>query len=288
MKRNKNRNKKFYFKIHPLFILLGLISIFAGNFIFFCLYTLSVVLHEFGHAIIAQKRGYRMNEIMLFPYGAVISGETDEFTPKDEIVIAIAGPLTNFLISLICVATWWILPSMYVLTLDFCMASLVAGIFNLLPVFPLDGGRIFLGYLSQKMERKTAVKIVKAITFIFSIILFLLFISTIFIGFNVSIGIASILLFYSLVADSKNAKYEQISNLFDRGKQILRGIEERKVVVSLNSEIRVLFSKIERGKLTRFVIVNEVGDRVSEIDERSLKDILNKYPFKTKISDIIQ
>ncbi len=280
------KTHKFNISIHPLFILLLVYSILVRNILFFVLYTFSVVLHEMGHSVVARKRGYKMNKLVLLPYGAMISGETDEFTPKDEFIIAIAGPITNFILSTICVALWWIFPESYTFTFDLCIASMVAGVFNFLPVFPLDGGRVMLGFLSTKLSREMAVKIVKLITFVFSILLFLLFILTIFTGFNISIGITSILLFASGITSTKEIKYERINRLFDRERQIKRGIEERNIVVDSESTLKTLFSKIERGKLTTFII-SKNGVKIKEIDEFKLRELFKVYPYKTKIMDII-
>lgn len=274
-------------KIHPLFFMVGIISVFFNNFGFFLIYTLSVVLHELGHAFVAKKRGYKMDTIKLMPYGAVLFGETDEFTPKDEYIIALAGPLTNLLLSVVCIASWWLFPSLYSFTLEFCVASLIAGVFNLLPVFPLDGGRVVLGFLSSKMDRKLATKIVKIITVIFSILLFILFLFSFFLGFNMSIGIAAVLLFANVITDAKDSSYKRISSLFDRKRQIIRGIEQRVMQVGEDTKLRVLVSKIERGKITIFHVLNENGKLIKIISEDDLKQLIQKYRFSERVGDIV-
>ena len=80
----------------------GTISFFVGRGFIFLVCTISAVLHELGHAFISKKLGYKISQIKLMPYGAELNGEFDEFVDNDEIKIAIAGPMTNFIICIIC------------------------------------------------------------------------------------------------------------------------------------------------------------------------------------------
>lgn len=278
--------KRMKFSIHPLFIAVGVFAFFMGSGVFFLLYTLSVFLHELGHMIVAERLGYKMREIKLLPYGAILNGESDEFLSADEITIALAGPLTNFLMCAICVMLWWISPSIYIFTIDFCIASLVAGVFNLLPIFPLDGGRVLLGILSANRERKSAVRIVRTITQIFSILLFLVFVSSIFISFNISIGIMAVLIFASSISESKNAIYQRVTQSFDRSKQFRRGIQKKTIVLSGEVEVIKLYRALSKNHISEFIIVNKRGEEMQRFAEADVYSIFEKNDYKTKIKDV--
>jgi len=100
---------------------------------------LSLFAHEFGHALAAQKLGLEVKEIVITPLGglASISGLTAR--PVDEAKIAFAGPAVNLLIAAIAM----LIPSALSSTVVFI--NLALGLGNLLPIFPLDGGRIIRG-----------------------------------------------------------------------------------------------------------------------------------------------
>ena len=123
--------------------------------------------HEFGHYWVAKKCGYRLNSFYIAPYGVNLNYKEKSFESKDEVCIAVAGPFVNIFLSLVIISIWWIFPAIYNYTNVIVEQSLMLGLFNLLPCYPLDGGRILIGILSQKIERRKAVKISYVFNFLF-------------------------------------------------------------------------------------------------------------------------
>jgi Zn-dependent protease/predicted transcriptional regulator len=118
----------------------------------------SVFLHELSHSYIAKKNGLPIARITLFFFGGV-SEMSEE--PKDaglEVRIAAAGPLTSFLIALVLGGLWYLTtlvsgPVAVVATLYYAaLLNGVLGAFNLIPAFPLDGGRVLRGSLWQRSK----------------------------------------------------------------------------------------------------------------------------------------
>lgn len=112
----------------------------------------SVLLHEFGHALTARHYGIRTRRIVLWPIGGIAQLEGQPRTPKQELHIALAGPAVNFVLAaglwgLISIAG---LPS-YGLLASLMVANLTLGLFNLVPAFPMDGGRILRAFLATRM-----------------------------------------------------------------------------------------------------------------------------------------
>jgi len=136
----------------------GSISAVIGGISFILLLFVCVVLHEFGHALTARRYGISTRHITLLPIGGVALLEGMPDNPKQEIMVALAGPAVNLLIAL---ALWlWLMLGNSVLQLD--MNTVFAGsfihkllainvmlaIFNLLPAFPMDGGRVLRATIS--------------------------------------------------------------------------------------------------------------------------------------------
>lgn len=144
------------------------------------------------------------------PYGACLSYEENVFLEKEEFLIAIAGPLVNLFICLLFIALWWIFPTMYALTLNFVSANFFLALLNFLPAFPLDGGRILLANLSNKMDRKKAIKISLIFNYIFSSLFLFTFILSCFTKINFSFLIMSIFLFISVFEGKFQGKYQRI------------------------------------------------------------------------------
>ena len=145
-------------KLHPAFFVFSVILLVCGYGLFFLTYLLAIVIHELGHGLIAKKLGYKLKNFYLMPYGACLSYE-DTFVENDELKIAIAGPIISLLIGFFTVAVWWIFPFTYQYTADFALANFAIAIFNFLPAFPLDGSRIFINLLTEKITRKKALKL---------------------------------------------------------------------------------------------------------------------------------
>jgi Zn-dependent protease len=124
------------------------------------LFFACVVLHELGHSLTARRYGVRVPRILLMPIGGMAEFDRIPRKPSAELLITIAGPAVNFVLVLLLLpffwkALWSDLPiAEYTwgeLGLQLLVANLIMGLFNLLPVFPMDGGRIFRALLAIKL-----------------------------------------------------------------------------------------------------------------------------------------
>jgi Zn-dependent protease len=168
---------------------------------------ISILLHELAHSIVALRYGLKVRQIILFIFGGVSDIEEGE-PSKDfhkEFKIAVAGPITSFVIAAILGLAWWILllasqtggPSSTTnntiriiaeAILQYgALINTVLGGFNLVPAFPLDGGRILRSALLRwkrdyDQSTKIAVRIGIAISYVFMAIGFITMLSGSFIG----------------------------------------------------------------------------------------------------------
>ena len=109
-----------------------------------------VVLHELGHALVALREGVAVRQITLFVFGGVAEIEGDPKTPGAELRIAIAGPLVSISLGVLFLLLWRGLRPLPVLAvaLEYLgWINLLLGAFNLVPGFPLDGGRVLRAVL---------------------------------------------------------------------------------------------------------------------------------------------
>ncbi len=144
---------------------------------------LCVVLHELGHALMARRMGVRTRDIILYPFGGVAS-LLDQARPFAEWCIALAGPLVNIAIFLLLLPRSSValmeepfLTRLQVLAqsplfLDrVCTANAVLAIFNLIPAFPMDGGRVVrstLALLGVRSATRVAARLGQAISLLFA------------------------------------------------------------------------------------------------------------------------
>jgi Zn-dependent protease len=107
---------------------------------------MSVVLHEVGHSYVARARGIRILGIRLFVFGGVAQLQNEPRTPKDELKIALAGPAVSaalaVIFSMLGAAPIGLFGVSFVMIAEFAVrANMIMALFNLVPGFPLDGGR---------------------------------------------------------------------------------------------------------------------------------------------------
>ncbi len=110
------------------------------------LFFASVMLHELMHSVVAKRSGIPVDSITLFLFGGVSRITREPANPKMELRIAIAGPLTSLLLGGVFWLVFFLTPAEweYVIAVSFWLGliNLTLGVFNLLPGFPLDGGRV--------------------------------------------------------------------------------------------------------------------------------------------------
>jgi len=114
----------------------------------------TVVIHELSHSYVALHFGVKIEKILLLPIGGIAKMEEIPRVPRQELLISIAGPLTNLIIA----ATFYGIQSTRILPQtitnfigNFILVNIVLALFNLIPAFPMDGGRILRALLAEKM-----------------------------------------------------------------------------------------------------------------------------------------
>lgn len=141
----------------------------------------SVTLHELGHSLVARSYGIKVREIALLPIGGISHLETMPTRPAAEFLISLAGPATSVVVGLLLGLVSLFLYG-FKATIDQSLAAgpflanlarvnLLIAIFNLLPGFPMDGGRIFRAILANRMSYTQATAIAATVGRIFAIVL---------------------------------------------------------------------------------------------------------------------
>lgn len=117
----------------------------------------SVLLHELGHALVARRYGVRTHNIVLTPIGGMANLDGIPAAPRAELAIALAGPAVNVVIA----AGLALLSAMgfglgFGLMSALMWANISLALFNLIPAFPMDGGRALRAWLATRMGKRAA------------------------------------------------------------------------------------------------------------------------------------
>ncbi len=160
--------------ISPIFLVLIALFVFIGlrgpdNFLHQLMWApvlfFSVLLHELGHAAASKRFGFGPSKIILHGLGGVAISRGGHRTPKQGIVVALAGPAVTLAIALTALALF----VGYVQVFDGSRASVLGFflfltmlanffwfVFNMLPIFPMDGGQALMNFLRRKRPQQTA------------------------------------------------------------------------------------------------------------------------------------
>lgn len=148
-------------------IMFGIVLLMNPKSVLFLLMIFGVVvIHELSHALTARRFGVGTQNITLYPIGGIARLDYIPKEPKKELLIAIAGPFINGIMAVIAFGILIFIPQntyWFKLMSNFVAINLVLGLFNLIPAFPLDGGRIFRSLLVKKYGHMVATKKAAAI-----------------------------------------------------------------------------------------------------------------------------
>lgn len=124
-----------------------------------------VLMHELGHSLMAQRHGIRVIDITLWPLGGLARLEGNTEDPKTELKIATAGPAVNLALAALAYSVLYTaVPesqtgALYSFALFMMVINLLMGLFNLIPAFPMDGGRILRALLAGRLPYIRATEI---------------------------------------------------------------------------------------------------------------------------------
>ena len=269
--KQKNKKEGRAFRVHPLFFLAGIYACSTKSLPMYLGAVTVALQHECAHSFAAARLGFRLNQVVLTPFGATISGDLSGISMKDEISVAMAGPLCNLITALFFVALWWLFPDTYAYTDTAFYLSLYIGAGNLLPFYPLDGGRVLRAAIAMKTGEKRAQKICRGVTLAAGAAVFGVA-AVLSVNKTVAIPLFVFAVFLIVSAVSGGGRYEKICPDFTAA--FLRGVEEKRVAIDASCSLKRALSFCESGKFLRFDVFKN-GEKVFETDEKSLLNYLS-------------
>lgn len=259
------------FKIGLSFYLLIIMAIMSNSVVLFINYILALLMHELAHMLVAVNKGYKLKELRLDIFGLSLA-LADKLDERDNFAINIAGPLCNLLLAILCMAMYWIMPVSYRYLNDFCVSNLALAFFNILPIYPLDGGKIMSGIFSSYKQYSRVDCLVRVLLTFFSLGLFVL---SIFYTVNWYFLLLTV---FFMSARKKSPTLSIIK--YSKRKHI-----EKVVMYKVTGE-EMLFDLLKKLSNNRYTIFFLRNGKTHYIDEDSIINLSTKNSLKTKIKDL--
>jgi Zn-dependent protease/CBS domain-containing protein len=240
---------------------------------------LSIIFHEMSHSLVARRYGLSIRGITLFIFGGVAELEEEPANPKTEFMMAIAGPIASLVLAGLLMAVYFLLEStngsyaMFGVCKYLAFLNTVLAIFNMVPAFPLDGGRVLRSVLWHwKGDLRWATRICSKVGSTFGTILILMGVLSIFRGEMVSgIWFGLIGLFIRFAA--AGSYYSVISQHTLEGEAVHRFMVPDPVSVAPDLTLKDLMEKVFYQYLHDLYPVVAEGHLVGSVGPSQIKGV---------------
>jgi Zn-dependent protease len=202
-------------------------SYWAKGLVASLLFFVSIVLHELGHAVVALRHGLRTRSITLFIFGGVAQLEKDPKDGRAELWMAAAGPVVSLMLAGLFYASAmlpFVGPAVAAVAKYLALINLMLALFNLVPAFPMDGGRLLRGALWGPLGKARATRIAGGAGTVFAFLLIFAGVFSMLRGDTLG-GVWYILIGW-FIKDASAASYQQV-----RLDEALRGVTVRDAMV---------------------------------------------------------
>ncbi|WP_435349329.1 site-2 protease family protein [Haloarchaeobius sp. HRN-SO-5] len=227
----------------------------------------SVTIHELGHSWVARRYGLEIESITLWILGGIAAFTSLPREWNREFWIAIAGPTTSILVGGVCWAALLVLPGTLTVVQFvlgwLAIVNVILALFNLLPAFPMDGGRVLRALLARRRPYASATRIAARIGVVFALVFAILGV----IGFNVILLLLAVFIYGAATTESKTVLMDEL----------LEGITVGDIMttdphtVSTDTTVAEFGDRMLRERQTVYPVTDRIGEIVGIVTLNDLK-----------------
>jgi Zn-dependent protease len=257
---------------------------------------LCVLLHEFGHSLVAQRLGIEIHSITLLPIGGVSNLESLPEKPADEVKITVAGPLVNVVLAPIFFGVGLLFGAVPRVPADLFTGigsvgqfffylgylNVVLAVFNLLPAFPMDGGRILRALLSARLGAVRATDITSAVGQFFAVAFFLVGL----LGGNVLLALVAVFIFFGASGESQMVRQRELT----RGLTVsdVMGTKPRTETVTPYHTFGQVLDSVIHGYQEDFPVLDEGGNLVGMLTRNEIMTAAHSPERYSSVRDLMK
>lgn len=245
---------------------------------------ISVTLHELGHSWVALRYGLEIKSITLWILGGIAALSSIPREWDREFWIAIAGPITSVLVAIVCWIGVLLTPkSLPVIVFVFgwlAIVNITLTVFNLLPAFPMDGGRILRALLARSRPYASATRIAGRIGVIFA----LLFAVVGVLSFNIILILLAIFVYGAATTESKTVLLDELLEGITVGDIMTRDPR----TVPGDATVAQLVTRMLEDRQMIYPVTDEAGETIGVVALNDLKGLKQGERDITRINEIMR
>lgn len=273
---------KNYFKVSPSFYIIILVCLFFQILNIFFYAFIFVFLHELAHIFVAKKFGIGCKKFIITPIGQLaILDKMERLSRNKKLIIVSAGIVLNLIFALIF--SFFTNEKMQLIK----NINLSIAFFNVLPIYPLDGGRFLQYFLGSKIGDLTASVVIKKLSKIISFSLFFLgFLQMIFFPYNISLFCLGI--YFIKINKNEYIKFtfEFYKNLIEKNQfEKYRIMKIKEILVDKETTNKEILFKLSQDYNT-FINISKNGNIITKICEKDFLEYIEKNGLNDRIYDI--
>jgi Zn-dependent protease/CBS domain-containing protein len=267
-----------------------------------------VLVHELAHSLVAKRNGIKINSITLLIFGGVAMMDEGVPDPKTELPMALVGPLASLMIGILCSGLAYVsaavvhdsaVAGVFVFLFGYLgFLNIILFVFNLLPAFPMDGGRVLRAWLAQRMPLPRATKIAADIGKVFAVLFAIVALIPPY--FNPLLLLIAFFIYIGAGQETVAVRYNvllqdiQVGSIMSRPVMTVEPtLPVMKVVEMMYATKHLGFPVLDRNVLVGMVTVADVQKRsVIDRDAMQVRDVMSRDVIAvtpdTPVTDVLR
>ena len=256
----------------------------------FLIVFFSLALHELAHSFMAKRLGYAVTALEIQPFGFIARLDSPPASPQEAIAVYGSGPVLSLLIALAAAGLMQLNRTNSPLLVQFSSFNLVLGMMNLIPVLPLDGGRLLVSFFSKSRAALKAEKLFSVFGIFFGIILIVSG-TVLFLRGNKNFTFISAGFFISIAAahETKIRRFKSTKTKLKQLSRLRHGESSLRVYTSAISSqctVREAHSMLSGGGYNMILLIGADGKICGMLDESDISEALSSGAADKRLSDI--